>query len=101
MDRYYISGHLESEIVSVRHIASLSDHLAVMLCLTLDIGTFPLTNNGVSSYWKLNAAILKEENFLSSFRPFWTFLLTSKQDFDDVADWWDLRAIPEIRYFCF
>ena len=100
LDRFYISKYLESSIVSATHIPSLSDHSAVKLCLSLNIDTVSSTKFTNKSYWKLNTAILKEENFITSFRPFWSFLLTSQDDFSDIADWWDLQAKPKIRQFC-
>ena len=36
LDRFYISNHLESDILSVKHTPSLSDHSAVILCFTLN-----------------------------------------------------------------
>ena len=100
LDRFYVSKQLETDILSVKHIPSLSDHSAVILCLAVNFDISSSNKCINKSYWKLNTAILKEDTFLTSFRPFWNALLSSQDEFNDVADWWDLRAKPEIKKFC-
>ena len=100
LDRFYISRHLESNIISVKHIPSLSDHSAVFLSLSLNFESLSPPRFKNNSYWKLNTAMLKEETFLTSFRPFWNSLLTSRDDYIDIAEWWDRWAKPEIKSFC-
>ena len=99
LDRFYLSRDLESDVCSVSHHPSLSDHCAAKLVLSWLSNT---SYNAVPpiSYWKLNTLILKEDTFMASFRPFWKHLLSSQNDFLDVSDWWDLRAKPEIKNFC-
>ena len=100
LDRWYIQECLISKVAFVDHIASLSDHCAVRLDLNLEIcrSSFNVSNNS-QTYWKLNARILKDEDFLPNFSTFWLSLQTLKAEHSDIADWWDAVVKPRIRKF--
>ena len=55
---------------------------------------------GRVTYWKLNTSILNAPEFLSSFSAVWIEILKSKNDYGDIADWWDEMGKPSIKQFC-
>ena len=87
-------------IQDVRHIPSLSDHCCVHLEIKLDYERLHGGNNSTKSYWKLNTAILTEEDFLPNFKIFWNDILKLSPFSEDIADWWDNVAKPSIKQFC-
>ena len=73
LDKFYISSCLLVNVSTVDHIASLSDHCGVKMGITLHDEAATLFQQSLpkrTSYWKLNTAILQEENFLEMFKPF-------------------------------
>ena len=68
--------------------------------ISLEVTPIFIQKDFVSSYWKLNCAILDEDDFLPSFKVFWNTTLKCSSYFPDIADWWDLQAKPSIREFC-
>ena len=86
--------------MSVSHKASLSDHCGVLVRMKMDIEKTVLPTFQGKTYWKLNAAILDDKEFLPSFTVFWERILKYRQDFLDIAEWWDKFAKPEIKDFC-
>jgi hypothetical protein len=101
LDRFYISSGLMSGVVDISHIASLSDHCGVQMELQLSVDYIHVPRIERSSYWKLNTAILIEEDFLPHFAPAWRKMLEKRGKYIDIAEWWDLFAKPEIKNFCF
>ena len=90
------------EIVSdINHIASLGDHCAVHVKVIMDIHAAPVQGKIRDSYWKLNTAILTDEEFLPSFQRFWLEAVSQVQEYVDIATWWDEYAKPRIKDFCF
>ena len=100
LDRFYVSQGLAPSIIKVEHIPSLSDHLGVLLQLNLDVNINRVQSERNFSFWKLNNQILKDDEFLPSFKALWDFLLKSIDDYNDIADWWDIMAKPQIKHFC-
>ena len=89
------------KVVQVEHIASLSDHCGIVMELELqDVTTTRIRKKVRETYWKLNAAILRDEEFLGNFADFWNRLQSLKPRYSDIADWWDLAAKPNIKEFC-
>ena len=39
-------------------------------------------------------------DFLPSFKIFWEKIIKFRQNYQDIADWWDMLAKPEIKDFC-
>ena len=99
LDRFYVSSFIQQEVVDASHIASLSDHCGVKLRIALNIALVSCYSR-TASYWKLNTAILKEDEFLSAFKIFWDEILKCSSSYADIADWWDLYAKPNIKSFC-
>ena len=99
LDRFYISSSIALSW-DISHIASLSDHFAVHLKIKLNIFLQDHSKTGKTTYWKLNTSILSDDQFLPSFKCFWTDISKQKPSFDDVAEWWDKAAKPAIKDFC-
>ena len=101
LDRVYLSSNLISTVTQICHLASLSDHMAVKMSLRVDLGFVPPKSSFKrTTYWKLNAAILHEEEFIESFTCFWQSILRSTKVYDNIAEWWDKHAKPQIKSFC-
>ena len=70
LDKFYIYRRLVDKVSDVFHVASLSDHCGVVMSVELEVLTLPKTKR--QTYWKLNTAILEEEDFLPDFVSFST-----------------------------
>ena len=66
LDRFYISEGSMGKVGPVMHVASLSDHMGILVSLQMDIVKLPKRKIS-GSYWKLNSVILKEDEFLPNF----------------------------------
>ena len=71
LDRFYVSARLLSGLGDVLHVASLSDHCGVQMGVELMVELMSLPKTQRRTYWKLNTAILEEEDFLPNFTSFW------------------------------
>ena len=100
LDRIYVSHSLKDLIIDSCHVASLSDHCGVKLIINLDVQPCKSPKFNEKSYWKLNTAILGDDNFLPMFNMFWKQLLKDVDGFPDISQWWDEKAKPEIKNFC-
>ena len=101
LDRIYLCSKLVDSIVDVKHLPSLSDHFGVKLCLRLNLqAPHVKKQQKASSYWKLNTAILQDEDFLPAFKYLWKDITESISSFQDIGDWWDEVAKPIIKKFC-
>ena len=100
LDRIYVSSSMSVDVTSAEHVASLSDHFGLKLRIKLKLVTSPVIKDFTTSFWKLNCAILEDEEFLGSFQLFWNDILKSSPSFSDIAEWWDQCAKPSIKCFC-
>ena len=101
LDRFYIPQNLSDALIDVKHIASLSDHRALVMKIKLGgltLGHLP--EKGRKTYWKLNTSILNHEDFEENFKIWWKILVKKKENFIDVATCWDLCAKPGMKSFC-
>jgi hypothetical protein len=57
-------------------------------------------NTGVKSYWKLNASILKDEDFEENFKIMFEKAMGYRGHYLTVLEWWDKLLKPEIKLFC-
>ena len=99
LDRLCLSSHL-AEAISISHIPSLSDHCAVLHKVKLPINRIRDAQGRNQTYWKLNNAILCEEEFLPAFKLLSDKLLRYNVSYPSISDWWDKVAKPQIRDFC-
>ena len=86
LDRFYVSQCFSSS--DARHVPSLSDHSAVILKIKVKNNVHKQIKRGRTTYWKLNTAILEDDEFMPSFKQFWHDVSSSKNDFTDIAEWW-------------
>ena len=98
LDRIYVPGHLVSEIQSIRHQATTSDHRAVIMGLNLDTVNYIPERH--SAYWKLNVSILSHADFMPNFTRLWTNLLSKEANFDTTDIWWEECCKPAFKHFC-
>ena len=105
LDRIYVPRAWSGLIEEVEHLASLSDHDAVLLTLRLPPGLPPRPGRRPQGapgggFWKMNVKILDDQDFWINFGLLWPMLLEVKDDFVDVVDWWDTEVKPSIKTFC-
>ena len=100
LDKFYISERLKIGVSDILHIASLSDHCGVQMSIRLDVDLAYLPRTERRTYWKLNTSILEEEEFLPNFGKLWERISVTRGQFEDIAEWWDKVAKPEIKDFC-
>ena len=101
LDKFYLPTNLLVGVMGVEHIASLSDHCGVVMEVKLEnVSNVHINKEGRNTYWKLNVAILKDDEFLGNFADLWSWLKTLKYMYSDIDDWWDQEAKPSIKEFC-
>ena len=100
LDKFYISRELFGKVSDVLHVASLSDHCGVVMSVELEVEVMVLPKIMRQTYWKLNTSILEEEDFLPDFVSFWRRISKNRHYYEDLAEWWDKHAKPEIKDFC-
>ena len=87
LDRVYFPPAWISNLVSVRHHASLSDHKFVFVKIK-HVKPMP-ASNFQSHYWKLNTSVLKDEDFMPNFEFLWRHLVEKTGTFSSISDWWE------------
>ena len=101
LDRAYLPGPLAAGLVAVDHVASLSDHSALVVRLRGGLGVpSPPPPPQRASYWKLNVSLLHEPDFLPGFREMWDGLRAARQPGAPPAAWWEETAKPACRDYC-
>ena len=102
LDRIYLPQELVSGLKMVTHNPFMSDHSYVKLVMLLPEIAVKVRSKKQydSGFWKLNTSVLEEEDFLLEFKVMWERVKQDRQDFSDIADWWDQRAKPECRALC-
>jgi hypothetical protein len=94
LDRIYITEHLRKKKHRVEMMpAAFTDHLAVIIRLSLDSQS---TRHG-PSYWKMNASLLHETDFLHRLRVEWELWKTHEKYHPNRILWWDRYAKGMIR----
>ena len=89
-----------SNIVNVDLVpVPASDHIAV--CVDIKINgnqTFKKAKHK-GNYWKLNNEILCHPDFEENFLILYSKLLNKKAQFNEITEWWEVCAKPEITKF--
>ena len=86
LDRFYVPQHLVPHVKDVQHHASLADHHYAVADFELpDLANFPSPPRSGQLYWKLNASILQDEDFLHNFSDLFQKLKAKISDFDDIG----------------
>ena len=101
LDRFYIPQDLVKGVKQVSHHPYLSDHKYVKIILKLPaLESKKQMKKDCESYWKLNTSILDDEDFMPEFSIMWERVKQSKEDYEDIAEWWEEYAKPESRALC-
>ena len=88
LDRFYVPLCLFSSVHSCDIIpCSLSDHSAVLLKFK------PPSIRGGSAYWHFNNTLLEDENYREIIKSFWLDWQKEKNNFVEVASWWDFGKV--------
>ena len=96
LDHAYVPANMMKEIESV-DIApvSFSDHACVTCIIRRNsCPPAPETNSKV---WKLNCAILKEDEYVEKIGRFFRAVRTLPMRRENVLDWWEITVKPGIR----
>lgn len=100
LDRFYVPSYLSACCSDCRIVpAAFTDHSAVILKLEMYGVQRPSSPNPRSSYWKLNNSVLDHEDFLPNFTDFYLDMQRFIPEYDDIADWWELRLKPMMSQF--
>ena len=99
LDRFYVSQELSKNVIETEHVPSLSDHFGVFLKINLNVKINRFQPKKNFSFLKINNQILEDDEFLPSFKLLWGSLIKSVDDHNDIADWWDKVAKPQIKDF--
>ena len=94
LDRFYISDSIKTRLLDVQHVASLSDHCAIKMSLKLNLKLKAAPKQNRKTYWKLNNAILNDDEFMPSFVSFWQSNVEIMEKYQDAAEWWDKFMKP-------
>ena len=101
IDRFYIPANMIPHLVSTcHHPQSFSDHcISEMVICVPDILANKKNFIPRSSYWKMNVHTI-DDDFLDNFSEIYAKARVHLDDFNDIADWWELKLKPMFRFFC-
>ena len=86
-----------SNVIKVYHPASLSDQMDIKIKILVSLSSPPKVPK--RDNWKLNAAFLSENNFMSCFESFWEVLLQEGQNSTNITEWLD-REARDLGFLC-
>ena len=101
LDRFYAPQFMIPYIHSVQHLPqSYSDHCITEIVLNVpDLQRLQTpTRSPRFSYWKMNIGII-DEDFNDNFEVIYKKARECIGNFNDIADWWDLKCKPMIVQF--
>ena len=102
LDRFYAPQFMLPYIHSVQHLPqSYSDHCITELIMNVpDLQRLPNpTRSPRFSYWKMNTGII-DDDFNDNFEIIYNAAREHIGNFNDIAEWWDLKCKPMIVQFC-
>ena len=99
LDRVYAPPHLADKVMTACHKAGISDHCRVEVVLNIETGQTRRRFHR-PGFWKLNTSLLDNDDFLPQFRFLYESLSNLIDEYDDIAQWWELLAKPSITKFC-
>ena len=99
LDRVYAPPHLANKILTTCHKASVSDHCRVETVFNIETGQSSRRSR-CSGFWKLNTSLLENEDFYVQFNILYERLSSLKDEYDDIAQWWEVLTKPSIAKFC-
>ncbi len=94
LDRFYVSTSFVNRVSGCQILpAAFTDHHIVLF-------DFLLSPNAKShSFWHFNVKLLDDFSFCNSFKLFWAYWRTKKQEFPSLTHWWEVGK-AKIRVFC-
>ena len=81
------------------HKAGIGDHCRVEAVFKIETGQTRRRPN-LPGFWKLNTSLLDNEAFHAQFNILYERLSSLNDEYDDIAQWWELLAKPSIVKFC-
>ena len=99
LDRVYLPPHLADKLLTTCHKASISDHCRVETVLDIEIGQTRRRSH-CPGFWKLNTSLLENEDFHVQFNTLYQRMSSLIEEYDDIAQWWEILAKPSIAKFC-
>ena len=93
IDRIYCTNRDSIKGSNVTHV-SLSDHSAVLVDISLD----SKIKRG-KYYWKLNVALLDDDEVCHIFELFWIYIRNKINNFESINHWWEYYAKKKIKTF--
>ena len=94
LDRIYATDFKNNITNILTKPISFSDHHGVIIDISL--------NNNIEMgrfYWKLNTKLLEDEYIEIDFRNAWAKMLTNKNEYENVNEWWEKSAKVNICNF--
>ena len=95
LDRVYAPPHLADKVVTTCHKASISDHCRVEVAFNMATGQTRRRSH-FPGFWKLNTSVLDNEDFHAQFNVLFESLSSLTDEYDDIAQWWEILAKPTI-----
>ena len=94
IDRVYLKNIANyAESIRVANI-DFSDHSGIEMTIKL-----PNTPKIGKFYWKLNVALLDNDDIKNEFKTEWIRIKSNINNYDTINDWWELCAKIQIRNF--
>ena len=95
IDRMHVPKNLVDKVVKTEHLATLSDHKA--LVVTLQFQDYRPKREYRQTYWKLNTKVLAYPGFTEIFETFWDEKIDQKPDIMSWAEYWEMELKPSIQ----
>jgi exonuclease III len=96
LDRIYATSNLRGKKCGIETVlAAFTDHLAVILRITLDANTI---RRG-TGYWKMNIALAQNMALQEKLRQQWIRWKQQRKYFPNIVMWWERVVKKQIRLF--
>jgi hypothetical protein len=94
LDRINVSRHLNGQKCATETaVTAFTDHLAVILRIALNVTTVRCDR----SYWKMNAALLREADFQESLLQRWKRWRRQQTYYPHIVMWWERMVKNQLR----
>ena len=98
LDRIYATSNLRGRKCGIETVlAAFTDHLAVILRITLDASTI---RRG-TGYWKMNIALAQNISLQEKLRQQWIRWKQQRKYFPNIVMWWERVVKKQIRLLLF
>ena len=101
LDRFYVPAIMIPNLQSVcHHPQSFSDHCITEMIIQIpEVTRLKPSFTQRSSYWKMNIDVI-DDDFKDNFEIIYAKAKEHIAEYDDIADWWERKLKPMLRYFC-